>query len=135
MPLLKSRPGFSTFPSSFLIGRITKVCTRPSDSLVPYWWGPNNRSLRFFLNAPEPNDSSTHLGTLSTTSSFFLCSKSSIVFRGISLPSQTGPVNCHITVHCYVYYGLPTYWCFRPDAKQWTMTPVPRELLQCTYLY
>ncbi|GFT04464.1 hypothetical protein TNCV_1929811 [Trichonephila clavipes] len=37
--------GSTTHPSSFFIGRPTKVCTWPADSLVSLWWGPNNGSL------------------------------------------------------------------------------------------
>ncbi|GFU98905.1 hypothetical protein TNCV_3381511 [Trichonephila clavipes] len=72
MILLKCRGRSTTRPSSFLIDRSTKVCTRPSDSLASYWSGPNNHSLWSFLNAPAPDGSSAHLDTLSTTQPLFL---------------------------------------------------------------
>ncbi|GFU77491.1 transposable element Tcb2 transposase [Trichonephila clavipes] len=59
--LLNSRGGSTTHPSSFLIGRPTKVCTRPSDSLASYWHEPNKRSLSSFLNAMAPDGSSSYL--------------------------------------------------------------------------
>ncbi|GFX49193.1 hypothetical protein TNCV_5041871 [Trichonephila clavipes] len=34
----------------------------------------------------------------------------------------------HTMGHCYVYYGLQSYWCCRLETKQWTMTPKPRAL-------
>ncbi|GFX45612.1 hypothetical protein TNCV_176051 [Trichonephila clavipes] len=55
MILYNSRGWSTKRPSSFLIGRATKDGTWPSDSLVSYWRGPNNRSLWSFLNAPTPD--------------------------------------------------------------------------------
>ncbi|GFU77538.1 hypothetical protein TNCV_3499111 [Trichonephila clavipes] len=94
MTLLNSRGGSTTHPSSFLIGRPTKVCTLPSDSLAPYWRGPNNDFLWFFLNALATNGSSEHLYSLSTTSPFlFLLKKPAAVLQGISFLSQTDHVD------------------------------------------
>ncbi|GFW47387.1 hypothetical protein TNCV_4536781 [Trichonephila clavipes] len=52
MTLLNFRGRSTTRISSFLIGRPTKNCTRPSDSLAPYWRGTNNASLWSLSNAP-----------------------------------------------------------------------------------
>ncbi|GFU89169.1 hypothetical protein TNCV_2896171 [Trichonephila clavipes] len=63
MTLLNSRGGSTTRPSSLFIGRPTKVCTHPSDSLASYLHGPNNSTLWVVLNDQAP-DVRLHIWTL-----------------------------------------------------------------------
>ncbi|GFT72732.1 hypothetical protein TNCV_756251 [Trichonephila clavipes] len=55
MTLLNSRGGTTTRPTSFFIGRPTKVCTGPSVSLASYSRGPNNSTLWPVLNDLAPD--------------------------------------------------------------------------------
>ncbi|GFS67756.1 hypothetical protein TNCV_4364181 [Trichonephila clavipes] len=103
MTLLNSKGKFTTCISSIFVGRRTKVCTWPSDSLAAYWGRSNNGSLWSFSKAPAAKDSSQHLVSSNHVATKFL-KKFSAILQGISLLSQTCLVNCPTMGLSLVYY-------------------------------
>ncbi|GFV22014.1 hypothetical protein TNCV_4526991 [Trichonephila clavipes] len=128
MTLLNSRGGSTTRPSSFLIGRPPKVFTRPSDSLAPHWREPNNGFLWSFSNAPvTKKNSSKHLNTSHHVAIHPLKPFSHRPPRRQASQSDRPPQLSNNWTQSRLLW-LQTYWCYRPEAKQWTMTPKPRAL-------
>ncbi|GFY52547.1 hypothetical protein TNIN_217971 [Trichonephila inaurata madagascariensis] len=90
----KGSPGFKAAKDLLTLG----------DSLAFYWRGPNNGSLQPFSNAPATKGSCEHLDSLSTPSQSLFLKKPSIVLQGVSLLSETSPVNGYTMGLCLAYY-------------------------------